>query len=949
MRSPFSSRCLGCSVARGAAGLLPAFALLLSTIAQPAHVAGQQPPPPVRPHPPLPPMVVPLDYATPQPDKTATGAAATLPASDASSLAPLEPMRPAADVRRYDTSRFAAPSRAWFAAPAADGLLWAGGTNWKASFDARGFVVHPFLGAEASTNYPVRLQLDRATVGGQPVEIAAVAPMPLDQRVVWERGGVTEFVDLAVGSLEHSFRFDRLPARGELVLELGFASELTAAPATDGITFRNGLGGLDYRHALAIDARGEQLGLTIELHGANLSIRVPAAFVERAALPLIVDPVLSVSTITLGSPWEGLPDLAWDDASQEWLVVWSRQFSLTDMDVWAQRLDVNMSPVGSPFTIDYTADYWFAPRIANLNGHDRYLVVAEVSVDGTSAEHWWIAGCMVPSGPSGVAGNQFDIERGGVVGLPGRNFLPAVGGDPFQSPGASFFTVVWTHETSASNYDIHLKQIDGAGNLRSTLPTVVDGSPANERNPDISKSNGDPASQQRWLIAYQRTFNSADEDLRGAFVSWDGQLQLVAGQFNFPIDSSTFSESAPHPSSPTDRSPVTGSRYQLVGYSRANCTGCAGTWGNVRLIDDYGGVQAGQTLQGLAGALLNVPSTVGGVDSDGSRFAVAGSFTDVFFGNSDNFVATVAFNPFPGVLTASEVALIGSSTLYGEFAPAVVAPHGSGAPPSPRYGLTYAYAAAVGNAYIASGIYVSPFPDECATARPLVAGINGPFTTVGATTSAPAWGCGFNTGQDLWFSYIAPATAPLTFWTCTPTRDFDTVMQVFGGSCGALVPLGCIDDFCSYGSRVSINATFGTTYYVRVGGYNGASGAFDIEVQPGTGLGSIVRNAHGCGPTTIATTGQPRIGGTVTTTLGNVTGVPLLGLGTFLTATPFCGCTVGHDWLVAEVTQNYQLNVPLNVSLIGAVVAMQGADFLGSGGCPSPQLTLTDTMVVTIG
>ncbi len=240
--------------------------------------------------------------------------------------------------------------------------------------------------------------------------------------------------------------------------------------------------------------------------------------------------------------------------------------------------------------------------------------------------------------------------------------------------------------------------------------------------------------------------------------------------------------------------------------------------------------------------------------------------------------------------------------------------------------------------------------DECATAQPLNNGVNGPYTTVGSTTSAPAWTCGFNTNWDVWFAYTAQATSPLTFWTCTGTRTFDTVMEVYSGPCGSLTSVACNDDFCSLGSRATINATFGTTYYVRVGGFNGQFGAFDVEVQPGTGLGSITRNVHGCGPTTINSTGQPRIGGTVTTTLGNVTGAPFFGLGFLPGATPFCGsCTIGHEWAVALFGATHVLTVPLNAGFIGLPIAIQGADFFGVGGCPAPLVTFTDTMVITIG
>ena len=240
--------------------------------------------------------------------------------------------------------------------------------------------------------------------------------------------------------------------------------------------------------------------------------------------------------------------------------------------------------------------------------------------------------------------------------------------------------------------------------------------------------------------------------------------------------------------------------------------------------------------------------------------------------------------------------------------------------------------------------------DECATAMPLANGVNGPYTTVGSTTSLPAWGCGSNASWDVWFSYQAVATAPVTFWTCTGTRTFDTVLEVFSGSCGSLTSVACNDDSCGLGSRATVNATFGQTYYVRVGGFNGQVGAFDVEVQPGTGLGSITRRVMGCGPTTIQSTGAPHIGGAVTSTLGNLSGAPFFGLGFAPLSTPFCGtCTIGHEWAVALFGATHVLSIPLDPGFIGVTIQLQGADFFGTGGCPSPQLTFTDTMVITIG
>lgn len=114
-------------------------------------------------------------------------------------------------------------------------------------------------------------------------------------------------------------------------------------------------------------------------------------------------------------------------------------------------------------------------------------------------------------------------------------------------------------------------------------------------------------------------------------------------------------------------------------------------------------------------------------------------------------------------------------------------------------------------------------------------------------------------------------------------------------------------------------------------------------------LGGIARIVHGCGSTTIATTGLPRIGGTVTTTLGNITGVPVIGIGFTIGSLPFCSCTIGHDWLLTVFGSSLPLSIPSNRSVVGLRVGIQGIDAFGTGGCAAPPITLTDTMVVTIG
>jgi len=122
--------------------------------------------------------------------------------------------------------------------------------------------------------------------------------------------------------------------------------------------------------------------------------------------------------------------------------------------------------------------------------------------------------------------------------------------------------------------------------------------------------------------------------------------------------------------------------------------------------------------------------------------------------------------------------------------------------------------------------------DECTGAITIVDGTNGPFDNVGATLSTSVFTCGTNVGNDVWFRYTAQLSGNHVVNTCTPTRTFDTVIQVFSGTCGALALVACNDDSCGLGSSLNVALTGGTTYYVRCGGYNRSSGNFDIVVDP---------------------------------------------------------------------------------------------------------------------
>jgi len=120
------------------------------------------------------------------------------------------------------------------------------------------------------------------------------------------------------------------------------------------------------------------------------------------------------------------------------------------------------------------------------------------------------------------------------------------------------------------------------------------------------------------------------------------------------------------------------------------------------------------------------------------------------------------------------------------------------------------------------------FPgDECAAALPLPTGVTA-FNTVGASTSAPAFSCGSG-GSDIWFAYTAVGIGnSVTVSACG--SPYDTVIEAYSGTCGALTSIICNDDFCLSQSQVSFVTPALGTYFIRVGGFASQSGTGSLTV-----------------------------------------------------------------------------------------------------------------------
>ena len=127
--------------------------------------------------------------------------------------------------------------------------------------------------------------------------------------------------------------------------------------------------------------------------------------------------------------------------------------------------------------------------------------------------------------------------------------------------------------------------------------------------------------------------------------------------------------------------------------------------------------------------------------------------------------------------------------------------------------------------------------DNCATPKSVTDGATD-FNSTGATTDGPAEaGCGFQhgdaqIGSDIWFCYEATCNGPLVVSLCG--SKYDTKMAVYSGcGCPSAAPIICSDDDCGGGaleSRLTLQATQGQSYLIRVGGYQGATGAGTLTI-----------------------------------------------------------------------------------------------------------------------
>lgn len=265
---------------------------------------------------------------------------------------------------------------------AIEGGAIAHGPGYEARLVGGGVEFLPVLGHRAPRNLPLRFEFDSVWRGTELIASAdqhLPAPTITKGSLIWARdGGMFERYEARREGLEQSFEFrEPIAGTGELIVRGRLTTPMPGERQTDGsLLFREpGVGGVQIGVVTGVDALGRTTPGSLHRHGDMLELTLPASFVDSAAWPLVLDPLIGTwFDPTFGSTWDDItPDVAYDASNDVYLMVWERVFSATSSGTRGQRIDGAGNQVGSTIFFTVGAGRYTRPRVCNVNAVDRFL------------------------------------------------------------------------------------------------------------------------------------------------------------------------------------------------------------------------------------------------------------------------------------------------------------------------------------------------------------------------------------------------------------------------------------------------------------------------------------------------------------------------------------------------------------------------------------------------
>jgi hypothetical protein len=371
-----------------------------------------------------------------------------------------------------------------------NGTAWAVGRDYKAALSRSGITFVPALGQGVPQNRELGLSLTRVHRGEVTLWDENAAPDGVlfagERHVAIEHRDFVERYDARAEGVEQSFVFAQRPAgEGDLVVRCAVNTALQATVRDDGTLFLHdgAVGGVTIGTVTGIDALGRRCRGGLMLREGTLELRLPAAFVDAASYPMILDPLLAAGFL-VGSATENEDqvDAAYGSATDTTLVVWRRSYSGTDQDILGQQVASNGTLSGPLLVLSSTglSSSDRAPSVTYVHGRSRHVVC-------------WLTG-LGPVGPwtvrarpvnGSTPGSPISVSNG--ASLPNGRWI-ASSGD--RSTFGTDALVVWarTFNTTSTGEDVTILH---TSSLEVSLFGVLSASPPADLTSAIGSATGD--------------------------------------------------------------------------------------------------------------------------------------------------------------------------------------------------------------------------------------------------------------------------------------------------------------------------------------------------------------------------------------------------------------------------------------------------------------------------
>ena len=295
------------------------------------------------------------------------------------------------------------------------GVLRGIGPAYRAAFEPGLFELVPAFGARVPEVVPVAFELlSYGREQGAPRTAQPAAPTAAGRLVSFDHGAAVERYELVREGIEQSFLFpEPLPGAGDLVVR-GRVTTSLLPPAdgdyTDGVRYElPGVGGVEWGGVTGVSADGARSPGSLRVTGDVLELVLPAAFVDGASYPLLLDPLIggAFDVGPVADADRSQPDVAWDASFDEYCVTWHTDFSESSAWVMVQRFSASGAPLAGAVAVDSTG-LNREPTIANVTVANRYVVAWHAAQSAFVGGPWYLKTRLV-SASTGALSNELFV------------------------------------------------------------------------------------------------------------------------------------------------------------------------------------------------------------------------------------------------------------------------------------------------------------------------------------------------------------------------------------------------------------------------------------------------------------------------------------------------------------------------------------------------------------